>query len=117
MELAAADISSEYCIVSATCTDGIGLHFELDPGIRVPQLTGNLSRFGGTLTYTPDVMWCKREQYWRMYFSAWAEEPGSDRGGVRGYIMAATSTDGLAWELSNGGQPVNRKRRKNFSHE
>lgn len=53
--------------------------------------------------YTPDVMWCEAEAYYRMYYSAWTEELQL---GPRGYIMAATSTDGLEWSISNGGNPV-----------
>ena len=38
-----------------------------------------------------------------MFYSAWTEELLH---GPRGYIMAATSTDGLDWKMSNGGNPV-----------
>lgn len=103
-KLAASDHASVYHIVSATCTDGIGLVFEPDPGIRIPQLSGALATFGGLLTYTPDVMYCAEEGYWRMYFSAWQQDPGADY--PSGYILSATSEDCINFVLSNGGQPV-----------
>eukprot|EP01051_Picozoa_sp_SAG22_P002542 SAG22_NODE_115_length_19315_cov_10.458368_3_plen_142_part_00 len=89
-------------IISATCSDGIGLVFTQDAGVRIPCMRFPLSAPIGT-SYTPDVMWCTAEQYYRMYFSAWTDEPPH---GPRGYIFAATSWDGLKWELSNHKFPV-----------
>ena len=93
----------DYCIISATSTDSSPLPtFVQDPGVRIAQRPFPVGAPLGT-AYTPDVMWCEAEGYYRMYYSAWTDE---ELLGPRGYIMAATSKDGLDWRLSNGGQPI-----------
>jgi hypothetical protein len=87
---------------AALQTDEIGLEFDLDPGVRVAQRSFPHGAPLGT-AYTPNVMWCATEGFYRMYYSAWTDEAEL---GPRGYIMAAESTDGLEWKDSNGGNPI-----------
>lgn len=71
-------------IISAASEDG--LHFEIEPGIRVEQ--GDAQR-ESLCVYAAEVIRLE-EGWYRMYYSGWSEE-------IHGGIFAATSTDGLHW--------------------
>ncbi len=72
-------------IVSATSKDG--LHFELEPGVRIPQET----RFEDYAVYAPEVIHLAGGSY-RMYYAAWTHKP------MHGRIFTAVSRDGLHWD-------------------
>ncbi len=70
-------------IISAVSEDG--LHFEQEPGVRIPKET---PRESGDI-YSPDVIRLGDGTY-RMYYAAMSPD-------ISGGVFTATSDDGLAW--------------------
>ena len=84
------------CIISAMSDDG--LHFEREPGVRIPQTMPGESY----QTYAPEVVRLEDGSY-RMYYAGWTEDPTVKKGSpYNGRIFGATSQDGLDW-IKDGG--------------
>lgn len=91
-------------IVSAVSGDG--LHFELEPGVRVAQ-ENELESYS---VYAPEVLRLGEGGY-RMYYAGWVAAPEVPAGSkYHGRIFSAISRDGLDWRkdpgicLDNGGR-------------
>ena len=83
-------------IISAISEDG--LHFELEPGVRIPQ-TKPLESYQ---TYAPEVVRLGDGTF-RMYYAGWTEDPTVKKGSpFNGRIFSATSHDGLEWVKDDG---------------
>jgi predicted GH43/DUF377 family glycosyl hydrolase len=76
---------SENCIVSATSRDGLG--FAIEPGVRIGQET----EVESYSVYAAETLLLDDGSY-RMYYAGWSKDP------VHGYILGATSQDGLEWK-------------------
>ncbi len=91
-------------IVSAVSGDG--LHFELEPGVRVAQER----EMESSSLYAPEVLRLSHGGY-RMYYAGWVAAPEVPAGTkYHGRIFSAFSRDGLDWRkdpgicLDNGGR-------------
>ncbi len=76
--------ASGNCIVSATSRDGLG--FAIEPGVRIGQET----EIESYSVYAAEALLLDDGSY-RMYYAGWSKDP------VHGYILGATSADGLEW--------------------
>lgn len=113
-------------IISARSTDG--LHFEIEPGVRLPDRQSYFDSAG--ITAAEVLPPSQPGGLWTMFYSAWQDSPSgsdtpihpsqdtlgkippddfaaasiaSDISGYRSRIFSADSSDGLAWR---GGSPV-----------
>jgi predicted GH43/DUF377 family glycosyl hydrolase len=80
-----AGLDQQNHIISAISLDG--LNFEPEPGVRIAQ---TLPEFEDYSVYAPEVLRLGDGSY-RMYYAGWLADP------LRGFILAATSRDGLNW--------------------
>ena len=94
----------DHQIVSAVSGDG--LHFEMDPGVRIAR-ERELEAYE---VYAPEVLHLGTGGY-RMYYAGWVSAPEVPAGSkYHGRIFSASSDDGLHWRkdpgicLDNGGQ-------------
>ena len=88
--------AGESGIISAMSDDG--LHFEREPGVRIPQTMPGESY----QTYAPEVLRLEDGSY-RMYYAGWTEDPTVKKGSpYNGRIFGATSQDGLDWTKDGG---------------
>jgi hypothetical protein len=78
-------LESSNSIVSATSRDG--LEFAIEPGVRIGQET-DMEDYS---VYAAEALLLGDGSY-RMYYAGWSKDP------VRGYILGATSADGIEWE-------------------
>mgnify|MGYP002830454898 CR=1 FL=1 len=76
-------------IISAISGDG--LHFEIEPGIRMAQESEERESYA---VYAPEVIRLANGTY-RIYYSGWSDE-------IRGGIFSASSPDGLNWAKDAG---------------